>query len=210
MALPDCGTKITKCECLSFPYGLSAWFYLHIPYSSLIPETFGYNNGWSRESDPLSDPEGRGVSIKCQSKYSRGPPFTRIPITYSTYYCLSGSIIHGCRVKFNHTVWNHLLDKHRRYESFGFIRACHIAALVFILLLLHNSISPVMGIAMRFVRVLDPGSPSLWRSPTSICVDLISPHLKRKRPKAHRQSLEYDNSPGVLDYVVFSRQMWRR
>jgi len=55
--------------------------------------------------------------------HSRGLPFTRIPIAFSTYYCLSGSRIHSCRVKFNHTVWSHLLDKHRRYESFGFVRA---------------------------------------------------------------------------------------
>ena len=71
----------------------------------------------------------------CPSKFSRWVrlPFTQIQITYHTNCCLISARIHGCWVKFNHTVRNHLLDYHRRYGTFRFVWACHVAALAVLL-----------------------------------------------------------------------------
>ena len=72
MTLSDCGSAVSpQTQVRRSPIANACLFLLDRPVGStsirrspsLIPETFGCNDGWPSERDPLSDPEERGVSI---------------------------------------------------------------------------------------------------------------------------------------------------
>ena len=82
------GMKITNCECLSFPFWLLSWFYLH------MLKSFTYSwDVWL--ANPLSDPKERGVSIWVFKVSTQDGPQIKISSLYKSRRSVRGKKFHS-------------------------------------------------------------------------------------------------------------------